>query len=65
VIKKVVEMAQSLEDKLLHLLVEVTPEELRSNAEGLLNGPVVNAAGRTDVVTTQGQVDELLESLGF
>jgi chemotaxis protein CheZ len=65
VIKKVVEMAQSLEDKLVHLLVEVTPEELRSSAEGLLNGPVINAAGRTDVVTTQGQVDELLESLGF
>lgn len=65
VIKKVVEMAQSLEDKLLHLLVEVTPDELRSSAEGLLNGPVINAAGRTDVVTTQGQVDELLESLGF
>lgn len=65
VIKKVVEMAQSLEDKLLHLLVEVTPNELRSNAEGLLNGPVINAAGRTDVVATQGQVDELLESLGF
>jgi len=26
---------------------------------------VVNAAGRTDVVTSQAQVDDLLESLGF
>ncbi|HET7834625.1 MAG TPA: protein phosphatase CheZ, partial [Variovorax sp.] len=32
---------------------------------GLLNGPVVNAAARTDVVTSQDQVDDLLESLGF
>lgn len=65
VIKKVLEMAQSLEEQLVHLLVEVTPEEKRSGAEGLLNGPVVDAAGRTDVVSGQGQVDELLESLGF
>jgi chemotaxis protein CheZ len=65
VIKKVVEMAQSLEDQLVHLLVEVTPEAKRSGAEGLLNGPVVNPAGRADVVSGQAQVDELLESLGF
>jgi len=65
VIKKVVAMAQSLEEQLLHLLVEVTPEEKRSGAEGLLNGPVIDAAGRTDVVSGQAQVDELLESLGF
>jgi chemotaxis protein CheZ len=31
----------------------------------LLNGPVINAAGRSDVVTSQAQVDDLLESLGF
>jgi chemotaxis protein CheZ len=31
----------------------------------LLNGPVVNASGRSDVVTSQEQVDDLLESLGF
>jgi chemotaxis protein CheZ len=34
-------------------------------SRGLLNGPVVNASGRADVVTSQSQVDELLESLGF
>jgi chemotaxis protein CheZ len=32
---------------------------------GLLNGPVINPKGRTDVVTSQDQVDDLLESLGF
>jgi chemotaxis regulatin CheY-phosphate phosphatase CheZ len=26
---------------------------------------VINAAGRGDVVTSQAQVDDLLESLGF
>lgn len=66
VIKKVLEAAQNLESQLLALLIETTPEEKRqAMAPGLLNGPVVNAAGRTDVVTSQEQVDDLLESLGF
>ena len=30
-----------------------------------LNGPVVNPAGRADVVANQEQVDDLLASLGF
>lgn len=66
VIKRVVEMAQSLESQLLQVLLEVTPAEKRkeSHAE-LMNGPVINSEGRDDVVTSQGQVDDLLESLGF
>ena len=31
----------------------------------LLNGPVINSEGRSDVVATQQQVDDLLGSLGF
>ena len=31
----------------------------------MLQGPVVNAEGRTDVVADQGEVDDLLASLGF
>jgi chemotaxis protein CheZ len=31
----------------------------------VLNGPVVNPEGRTDVVSNQGEVDDLLASLGF
>jgi len=31
----------------------------------VLNGPVVNPEGRTDVVSDQGEVDDLLASLGF
>jgi chemotaxis protein CheZ len=30
-----------------------------------LDGPVVSTDGRSDVVTDQAQVDNLLESLGF
>jgi chemotaxis protein CheZ len=66
VIKKVLEAAQNLESQLLALLIETTPEEKRQAVSpGLLNGPVVKASGRNDVVTSQEQVDDLLESLGF
>jgi chemotaxis protein CheZ len=65
VIKKVTTLAQTLEEQLLKLLVENTPAEKRARTEGLLNGPVVNGAGRDDVVTSQKQVDDLLEQLGF
>jgi len=66
VIKKVLEAAQTLESQLLALLIEATPEDKRQTVDpGLLNGPVINAAGRNDVVTSQEQVDDLLESLGF
>jgi chemotaxis protein CheZ len=33
--------------------------------ESLLNGPQINPEGKTDVVQDQGQVDDLLASLGF
>jgi len=66
VIKKVVDMAQTMETQLLKLLVQSMPEDVRADTpSGLLNGPVVNALGRSDVVTSQAQVDDLLESLGF
>jgi len=67
VIKKVTDMVQDVEHQLLKLLIDHSPAERRVAAEsaGLLNGPVVNAARRDDVVTSQAQVDELLESLGF
>lgn len=66
VIKKVVEMAQSLESQLVGVLIEAIPEDRKAEApEGLMNGPVIDAAGRADVVTNQAQVDDLLESLGF
>lgn len=66
VIKKIVDIVQNFETQLLQVLIETMPEEKRAAApEGLMNGPVINAAGRSDVVTSQAQVDDLLESLGF
>lgn len=66
VVKKVIDLAAQLETQLVQVLIESMPAEKRAEkSDGLLNGPVINAAGRGDVVTTQAQVDDLLESLGF
>jgi chemotaxis protein CheZ len=66
VIKRVVDMAQELEASLVSLLIEAMPADRKiEKNEGLLNGPVFDAAGRSDVVSSQSQVDDLLESLGF
>jgi chemotaxis protein CheZ len=66
VIKKVVALAQDLESQLMNVLIETMPGDKRTESvETLLNGPVINAEGRTDVVVSQQQVDDLLDSLGF
>jgi chemotaxis protein CheZ len=66
VVAKVVTLANELEDSLVKLLVQVVPADKREKVDpNVLNGPVVNAEGRTDVVTNQGEVDDLLASLGF
>lgn len=66
VIKKVVVLAQDLESGLMNVLLEVVPETKRTGeVASLMNGPVVNSEGRTDVVVNQKQVDDLLDSLGF
>jgi chemotaxis protein CheZ len=66
VVAKVVSLAADLEDSLVKLLVQAAPPEQAQKVEAsLLNGPVVNAEGRTDVVQNQGEVDDLLASLGF
>lgn len=64
VIKKIMDVTQNLEQQLVTLLVHSAPASVKLD-QSLLNGPVVNAEGRADVVTTQAQVDDLLESLGF
>lgn len=66
VIKKLAETVQQLENQLLQMLISSASEAKKKEMdEILLNGPVVNAEGRTDIVTSQTQVDDLLESLGF
>ena len=66
VITKVVKLATELEDSLVKLLMQVIPPDQAHKIEdAFLNGPVVNPEGRSDVVTNQEQVDDLLASLGF
>ena len=68
VIRRVTDLAHELEQQLVQFLVDYAPNEAKretSAQPGLLNGPQINPAGRSDVVADQGQVDDLLESLGF
>lgn len=67
VVKKIVDLVQTMERQLLAVLMESIPAEVRidkKTASGLLNGPVINPE-ELDVVQSQEQVDDLLESLGF
>lgn len=75
VVAKVVSLATDLEKQLAGVLMQAAPPELAHKAEVALtlnqhiepslNGPVVDGEGRTDVVNNQGEVDDLLASLGF
>lgn len=66
VIQSVTRLAQSLEEQLVKLLLDASPPSQRMDVlESALAGPVINGTGRDDVVTSQRQVDDLLESLGF
>ncbi len=68
VVRKILEMANTLEDSLVHLLVQAAPEELQAMAqpaETALQGPVVSGTQQGEVVSNQGEVDDLLASLGF
>ncbi|UWE18580.1 protein phosphatase CheZ [Herbaspirillum huttiense] len=64
VIKRVTKLAHDLESQLVQLLVDYAPTETKREDTGLLNGPQIDPAGK-DVIANQGQVDDLLESLGF
>jgi len=65
VIKKIIDLAQSMETQLLQVLVQTMPNERKSEAtDSLLNGPVIDVA-HPEAVANQEQVDDLLESLGF
>lgn len=74
VIKRVVTLAATIESQLLELLLEAAPHAVPAEKQQPagnpashreLSGPVVNPEGRTDVVTSQQDVDDLLSSLGF
>ena len=69
VVARVVQVAATIEEQLLALLLESAPAGKPGQDHVLATsspqGPVVNPEGRTDVVTDQAQVDDLLASLGF
>jgi chemotaxis protein CheZ len=72
VIAKVVNLAATIEEQLLLLLVQTAPPESKDklqqapeNKGPALAGPVVAGQTFTEVVTDQSQVDDLLASLGF
>lgn len=66
VVAKVVALAADIEDQLVRLLLQTAPsDQVHKVEQQFLNGPVVSPQGRTDVVTNQEQVDDLLASLGF
>jgi chemotaxis protein CheZ len=66
VISRITGIAQNLEKQLVQVLVDFAPSEIKRELDnGLLNGPQINPEGNTDVVADQGQVDDLLDSLGF
>jgi chemotaxis protein CheZ len=77
VISKVVNLAASIEQQLVQLLIFTAPAEpVNKPVEApattfvvhehpVLQGPVVNPEGNPDVVKGQSEVDDLLASLGF
>lgn len=74
VIKKITGLAQDLEKQLVQLLIDFSPSIPKKETDGhkadvsdgasLLNGPQINPDA-VDVVASQEQVDDLLDSLGF
>jgi len=66
VIGKITSIAQDLEKQLVQVLIDFAPSEIRRELDsGLLNGPQIKPENNTEVVANQGQVDDLLDSLGF
>lgn len=68
VLRKVGDMAATLEIEMVQLLIDSASPEQRaeiSQTDGLINGPVINPDGRSDIVANQAQVDDLLATLGF
>jgi chemotaxis protein CheZ len=77
VLKKVITLVHEVEDNLVGLVkmasslqgfttekLDAEPEEIKAHKE-YLEGPIVNADERQDVVSNQDEVDDLLSSLGF
>ena len=72
VIRKVIDLVIEVEESLINMLTAfgLSENKVQEHAsskvgENLVEGPIVNAAERNDVVEDQDDVDDLLSSLGF
>lgn len=72
VIRKVIDLVHEVEESLINMLTAfgISSEEARAAhlpkvGENLVEGPIVNTESRSDVVSDQDDVDDLLSSLGF
>ncbi|PCH97361.1 MAG: protein phosphatase [Gammaproteobacteria bacterium] len=72
VIRKVIDLVREVEDSLINMLTAfgISSDNTQGNTkpkvgENLVEGPIVNAKERDDVVESQDDVDDLLSSLGF
>jgi chemotaxis protein CheZ len=63
VIRKIVDVAHGVESSLVELLLESRPAG--DAPAGWLNGPAIGADPAGETVSSQAQVDHLLDSLGF
>ncbi len=66
VIQRMMGLIENIEKELIHVLLDNMPEEVapKVTEDTLKNGPQIDQ-NRAGVVATQGQVDDLLDSLGF
>lgn len=66
VIKKITLLAQELEHQLVQVLIDFSPAiAKKETTSSLMNGPQIDPINAVDVVASQEQVDDLLDSLGF
>ena len=73
VIRRVIELVKEVEDSLVNMLtmfgepeIKQSPQKTEKKTDKVeAEGPIIDAAGRDDVVSGQDDVDDLLSSLGF
>lgn len=68
VIKKITALAQDMEKQLVQVLIDFSPATVKKETDvsaELMNGPQIDPENAVDVVASQEQVDDLLDSLGF
>ena len=68
VIKKITALAQDMEKQLVQVLIDFSPAVAKKETDvstSLMNGPQIDPTNAVDIVASQEQVDDLLDSLGF